>query len=205
MSTLVVTSLAEREAVIERGLGTFVEVGAALMGIRDDRQYRESHDTFEDYCRERWGLSKPYASQLIVASQTVAIATVEDRPAPASESVARELAPLRAEPEQLREAWTEALEQHGPSPTAVQVREVVRERRPDHVAQALKRIEPCDNRFEYVNQCAIWLRDLPDPEDLPLPPDEGNQQRLSESIRFLAEWAPRMALAWKHRAPSEEA
>jgi hypothetical protein len=49
---------------------------------------------------------------------------------PPSEAVARELAPLRAEPGQLREAWTEAVQTHGPSPTATQVREVVAAHKP---------------------------------------------------------------------------
>jgi hypothetical protein len=45
---------------------------------------------------------------------------------PASERVARELAPLLDEPERLQEVWTEAVERHGPEATAAQVREVVR-------------------------------------------------------------------------------
>ena len=49
--------LARHEQVIERGLATFVEVGEALSEIRDARLYRESHTTFEAYCRERWGFT----------------------------------------------------------------------------------------------------------------------------------------------------
>ena len=41
------TALAECEAVIERGLATFVEVGRALLHIRDERLYRAAHRTFE--------------------------------------------------------------------------------------------------------------------------------------------------------------
>jgi hypothetical protein len=44
---------------------------------------------------------------------------------PATESVARELAPLRSEPVNLREAWQEVIEEHGTKPTARQVRRVV--------------------------------------------------------------------------------
>jgi hypothetical protein len=44
------------ERVIESGLRTFVEVGEALMEIRDQRLYQDA--TFEDYCRERWGISQ---------------------------------------------------------------------------------------------------------------------------------------------------
>ena len=31
-------------------------VGSALRDIRDEGLYTETHDTFEDYCRDRWGL-----------------------------------------------------------------------------------------------------------------------------------------------------
>jgi len=117
-------ALTECEAVIERGLRTFVEVGEALLRIRDERLYRETHGTFEDYCRERWGFTDRRARHLMGAAEVVAdLPTGTVVP---NEAVARELAPLRDEPEQLREAWSEAVEQHGPAPTAAQVREVIR-------------------------------------------------------------------------------
>lgn len=122
-------TLAQCEAVIAHGLRTFVEVGDALLVIRDERLYRETHATFEDYCRDRWDLDKPYAHRLITASE-VARVLVPNGTAPKTEAVARELAPLRAAPEQLREAWTEVVQQHGPAPTAAQVREVVKDHRP---------------------------------------------------------------------------
>lgn len=130
---LAVRSLAECEEVIERGLATFVEVGEALLEIRDSRLYRETHDTFEFYCRERWGFTDRRARQFMDAADIVAIAAVPTETGtivPLRESVARELVPLRAEPEELRDAWAEAVEQHGPQPTAAEVREVVEERKP---------------------------------------------------------------------------
>jgi len=42
---------------------------------------------------------------------------------PGSERIARELAPLKDQPETLREVWTEAQEKFGPTPTAKQVAE----------------------------------------------------------------------------------
>lgn len=117
--------LAECEAIIERGIGTFVEVGEALLRIRDSRLYRETHGTFEDYCRERWGWTRRQANRTIAAAD-VASALGPIGPTPPIESVARELVPLTADPEQLRTAWQEATETHGPKPTAKQVREVVR-------------------------------------------------------------------------------
>lgn len=64
-------SLAEREAIIERGLSTFMEVGEQLLAIREERSYREQYGTFEGYCRERWGVSRVQAHRLIEASEVV--------------------------------------------------------------------------------------------------------------------------------------
>jgi hypothetical protein len=95
------------ESVIEGGLRTFTEVGAALLEVRDTRFYRESHGAFEEYCRERWGFARHYANRLIGAAEVVGnlvpIGTI-----PATESQARPLA--RLEPEQQREAWSRAVE-----------------------------------------------------------------------------------------------
>src|SRR5258708_5225134 len=55
------------ENVIERGLETFMDVGSALMEIRDSKLYKSTHKTFELYCRERWKISQPRAYQLMDA------------------------------------------------------------------------------------------------------------------------------------------
>jgi hypothetical protein len=118
--------LAELEAVIERGLHTFVEVGSALMEVRDGRLYRDDFDAFETYCRERWGMSKTHANRHIDAAAVVGALTPIGV-MPATESVARELAPVlrNGGPPAVAEAWEEAVEEYGPTPTAAQVRDVV--------------------------------------------------------------------------------
>ena len=125
---LIIVPLAEHEATIERGLGTFVEVGEALLAIRDGRLYRESHDTFESYCRERWGFSRQRGNQLIDAAEMTTTVVTTGLPAPANEAQARELAPLKDEPEALAEAWEEASSDG--QPTAEKVFEAVRKRKP---------------------------------------------------------------------------
>jgi len=120
------TRLAELEHVIERGLRTFVEVGQALLEIRDSRLYREDHETFDDYCRERWQMSKSHANRQIQAAE-VARAVTPIGVIPATESQARELAPLLDEPEELREIWAEIIEAHE-EPTAAIVRDAVQSR-----------------------------------------------------------------------------
>ncbi len=80
-------SLADCEAVIERGLNTFVEVGAALMEIRDARLYRASHGDFDTYCAGRWGMKRAHAYRLIESSEIVgALSPIGDTPTPETES-----------------------------------------------------------------------------------------------------------------------
>jgi len=100
------TRLEKCEAVIERGLQTFVEVGNALLEIRNSRLYRQEFDTFEDYCRERWQMSYRRAAQLMDAAEIVSNLN-NCSETPTHESQVRPLTKL--EPEEQREAWNEAV------------------------------------------------------------------------------------------------
>jgi hypothetical protein len=53
------------EAVIERGLTTFVDVGVAPLEIRENRLYRGSHGDFASYCQQQWGGSRQRAHQIV--------------------------------------------------------------------------------------------------------------------------------------------
>jgi len=103
------------ETTINRGLRTFVEVGQALAEIRDRRLYRDTHDTFEDYCRGRWEMSRRRAYQLIDASSTIENVNHGSQPTPTSERQVRPLTTIRDEdgnpdPEKQREVWGRAVE-----------------------------------------------------------------------------------------------
>src|SRR5258708_3272540 len=50
---------------IERGLSTFLEVGAALLEIRSSRLYRGTHSTFESFCRDTFGLARSTCDGMI--------------------------------------------------------------------------------------------------------------------------------------------
>ena len=103
------TSLHRCEQVIERGLKTFVEVGEALMEIRDSRLYRQTHQTFEAYCSERWGMARNHAYRFIDAAETVgAMSPIGDKPA--TESQVRPLTPLKENPPLVVAAWEDAQE-----------------------------------------------------------------------------------------------
>ena len=115
------------EVVIKQGLKTFVEVGQALMLIRDKRLYRSEFGTFEDYCRQKWNMVQQSATRLIRAAETITI--LESEPIgsllPQTESQARPLTKL--EPELQAEAWQQVVEQHGEKVTQKKVQEVVKE------------------------------------------------------------------------------
>ena len=61
--------LASLETVIESKRQAFFEMGSALLEIRESRLYRGTFDTFEEYCRERWDLTRQYSNRLIAATE----------------------------------------------------------------------------------------------------------------------------------------
>ena len=114
------------EVVIKQGLKTFVEVGQALMLIRDKRLYRAEFGTFEAYCQDKWQLSRYYVHRIVEASKVVQ--NMEMLPMgnkPQNERQARPLTKL--EPEIQREAWQETVNRHGENITQKKVQEVVKE------------------------------------------------------------------------------
>jgi hypothetical protein len=57
--------LHQLERVVEKHLEHFLAVGKALAEIRSSRLYRQHFPTFEAYVRERWGLARSRADELI--------------------------------------------------------------------------------------------------------------------------------------------
>ena len=101
MTTLTITE-AERlqvlEITIERGLQTFVEVGEALAEIRDSRLYRLNYGTFEDYCQDKWGMSRIHAFRMIEASKVAENLLPMGNIVPSNERQIRPLASLEPDP-----------------------------------------------------------------------------------------------------------
>lgn len=174
--------LTDCEETISRGLMTFVEVGQALITIRDNRLYRATHATFEDYCTERWNFSFQRANQFIdaaVVSELISTTTVAEInsapiPEPANEAQARPLAKLlphpMAEPEvkaaaeeEIRETWAEAVQTAPVAPdgtpkvTAKHVEETVARRLADEPAPApVERKQPARKPLPDAFQAAAW-------------------------------------------------
>ena len=106
--------LGELEQVVERGLGTFREVGEALATIRDMRLYRAAAGTFEEYAKQRFGLSRPYAYQLMDAAKVTRLlmSGTPDIQPPANETQAAELVPVMRTlgEEAVKQVWQRTVE-----------------------------------------------------------------------------------------------
>ncbi|PYE51040.1 hypothetical protein [Deinococcus yavapaiensis] len=67
LTTAETNQLQDLEGRIQQGWQSFLDVGEALLTIRDQRLYRATHANFEAYCEERWGWSARHANRLIGA------------------------------------------------------------------------------------------------------------------------------------------
>lgn len=85
------------EATIRKGLASFLDVGEALLRVRDGRLYRAGYGSFDAYCRERWGFSRRQGSYLIEAAKMGTMVPISN------ERQARALGPLRDRPEVARD------------------------------------------------------------------------------------------------------
>lgn len=111
----------ERHRLELRVERAFYEAGSALRELRDKRLYRSTHQTFEEYCRERFGYQRRHSYQLIEAAAVVenlcangAQKSLDINGAqvlPTSERQVRALTQL--EPAEQIEVWQQAVEAAG--------------------------------------------------------------------------------------------
>jgi hypothetical protein len=100
--------LAVHEAVIERGMSSFIEVGNALKAIRDGREYRDLYPTFEEYCRKRWNWSRSYAHRNITEAELAVKLLPIGNKTPITESLLRPIVSLEFDVQ--RKVWQKAIE-----------------------------------------------------------------------------------------------
>ena len=130
--------LVANEAIIERGNNTFVEVGRALLTIRDHENgvlYKERYGTFENYWRDRWGFEHAHVYRLMDAAK------IYDEISPGGELSAaprvvtseRQMRALKRlpTPELRRKAWGEATQSANQHPISTKdvesaVRQIVK-------------------------------------------------------------------------------
>jgi hypothetical protein len=131
------------EQIIAQGMQTFVEVGHALLAIRDQHLYRQSYQTFEEYLRQRWDLSRPHAYRMIDAAVVVENLSPIGDMVPVNESQARPL--TRLPPEQQAEVWREVVETAPPSGiTAKHVQETVKRVKTPSMGTKTQTVKPFD-------------------------------------------------------------
>jgi hypothetical protein len=104
----------------------FYLAGLALKELRDLRLYRNTHRSFNDYCRERFGHSRQKSNYLIAGAEIYQnLTTNRCLVLPSTEYQVRPLAPL--DPELQCQAWEIAVSKaEGKSPPARLVREAAR-------------------------------------------------------------------------------
>lgn len=147
--------LTQHEAIIERGQQTFVEVGLALLAIREARGYHTAgFATFETYCQERWGWGIRRAEQLMQAAEYVEEQqnTNHGSPLPATEREARQM--MRDE----RRASI-GLPPQRPAPTDPTYADVVPtpvERPAETSARLLAQVGDPDGRIAQARLRAAW-------------------------------------------------
>jgi hypothetical protein len=83
------------EETIGRSFQSFVEVGLALVRIRDERLYRQDYYYFDQYCRHRWGVSRIHAHRSIEAARVHEMLPIGNKPA--NEAQVRPLTRIRTD------------------------------------------------------------------------------------------------------------
>lgn len=155
--------LARCEAELERCTPPPFTTGKLLLAIRAKRLYR-GHGTFETYCRQRWGMTKSRANQLIDAVLVADVLTTNCCQTPKTESQARELATLRTpegniDADRVTAMWDQVqkrAEQTGKKITAELIRKEVHrdESGPidDRPAPAPTRVDVLARKFESLTE-----------------------------------------------------
>lgn len=112
--------LAERQRLELKVERAFVEAGKALRALRDRRLYRNTHKTFEEYCKDRFGFTRISANYKIAAAEVFENLMADDEQLlitngyqilPINERQVRPLTNL--EPDEQRQVWQEAVERSG--------------------------------------------------------------------------------------------
>jgi hypothetical protein len=135
--------LIELEKIVVAGMQSWIEVGEALIEIRDSRLYRIEAKTFEEYCQSRFKMSRQHANRLISSAP---IARSLETTVSISEKAVREIA--KVAPEKRQEVFQKATESaSGHVPTARVIKQVVEEVSKKEI-YPVDRIEPAEESIE---------------------------------------------------------
>ena len=97
--------------IIDRGKETFLEVGNALVAVKEGKLYTELYATFNDYTELRHGFSRQRAHQLIQATEIFnELSTrVDSDVLPTNEMQVRTLAKISDDPDEQARVWDESV------------------------------------------------------------------------------------------------
>lgn len=101
------SELKSNEKIIETTKEGFVACGNALGAIQEKKLYRAEFETFEEYCKEKWGWHRAYVYRLIEAAE-IKMSPIGDKIE--NEAQARAIA---AVPKKERKAVLKKAEAHG--------------------------------------------------------------------------------------------
>ena len=155
------------ERKVERA---FYEAGKSLTQLRDRKLYRNTHASFEEYCRERFSFQPRHCYQLIDAARVVdhliQSLNFDERCAPVAHILPtkeRQVRPLTALPsEEQKEAWVSAIAAAGGKiPNSRQVTEavqIIKDRLSQSQLNFRSRIPTNHNPFYYYDAAGRALR-----------------------------------------------
>ncbi len=160
------------ELKVERA---FVEAGTALRQLRDERLYRSTHKTFEEYCRDRFNYTRDAAYFKIAAAavysniQNNLPTNGRQIPLPTNERQLRDLAKADFTPKAQVSVWQQAVEQaDGKVPSGRIVKGIVKRLKEKPLVEAsdfctvgdvfiLTRLEGAERKY---NGCWAIAREL---------------------------------------------
>lgn len=118
LSSIEQKKLAALEKKLERyWVQSYLEIGTVLAEIKRAKLYRDTHETWAQYCRDRWNIGDNFADKQIRAAEAVAIWSGTDVPIPPFEAQARVLTRVKDDQERT-DTWKSMLERHGGPPPA---------------------------------------------------------------------------------------
>lgn len=153
---LTVSEESDRNSLERKVERAFYEAGIALMELRDRRLYRSTHNTFEEYCRDRFDYTRRRPYQLIEAAQIYDNLSEKCvkflHILPTKEGQVQPLSQLDREEQPF--AWSTAVEEAGGKvPTGRIVKDVVRRIKDKTSAPIL---------FQVGEVCQIMAKDNPE-------------------------------------------
>jgi hypothetical protein len=129
LTTAEVQRREELVKVVRDGLNKFIEVGMALVELREKKLYRNTHQTFEEFVNDTFSIGIRYAQMLMKGTKTVENLKTRTRVRlPEREAQVRPLAIFDDQPSTQTKVWELAVKKAGgESPSPAIVRDTVDE------------------------------------------------------------------------------